>query len=131
MPEKIEQILLVDDDEDYRESTVMFLKASGFTVLEATNGNEALAIIDSDNTKREISKVVTDFNMPGMNGVELAIQIKQKRGDIYVVLMSARESDDPALLAALQSAPDTAKPNTFIQKTSGSGPLLATELTRT
>jgi len=54
---------------------VRALKQIGFEVQEAANGKEALEIIDAGNS--EVKLVLTDWNMPEMNGLELLKKLRQ------------------------------------------------------
>jgi two-component system chemotaxis response regulator CheY len=84
-----EKILIVDDSRSMRQMTSMILKGAGYEVLEATNADEALEKLDSG-----LTAVITDYNMPGMNGVEL---IKKIRGgsdaNSVPILMLTTESE--------------------------------------
>jgi CheY-like chemotaxis protein len=63
-------ILIVEDDEHVREFGVELLSEAGFRVLEATNGEEALSLLESD---PNIGVLFTDINMPGpLDGLTLA-----------------------------------------------------------
>ena len=63
-------VLIVEDDELVREVGVGFLSDSGFQVLEATNGEEALSLLESN---PNIGVLFTDINMPGpLDGITLA-----------------------------------------------------------
>src|SRR6266571_4031652 len=63
-------VLIVEDDELVRELGVEFLSDAGFQVLEATNGEEALSLLESNPNVRVL---FTDINMPGpLDGITLA-----------------------------------------------------------
>lgn len=72
MKEKV-KILLVDDDKNFREIWKTKLVSSGFEVIEAESGEEALKILE---TLRP-NVVLLDIMMPGMNGVEVFLKIKE------------------------------------------------------
>ena len=63
-------VLLADDEEAIRWVGRRFLEADGWTVLEAGDGEEALAIIEAHQGR--LSLVITDLNMPKVSGRELA-----------------------------------------------------------
>ncbi|MBF0153777.1 MAG: diguanylate cyclase [Magnetococcales bacterium] len=71
------KILLVDDSRSAREHMKRLLHKHNFMVLEAANGVEALKLLGQD---EEIRLVVTDYNMPVMDGYELTRTIRQKWG---------------------------------------------------
>lgn len=81
-----ETILLTEDEHDVRAVTRDFLIASGFTVLEAKNGEEALAIARKHPNR--IHVLLTDMVMPGISGSELAVQMASVRPETKVVYMS-------------------------------------------
>jgi CheY-like chemotaxis protein len=78
-------ILVVDDNADTLKFVSEFL-ARNYVVLTATNGKEALQ--QSNDFKPEIHLLLSDFQMPGMSGVELATRITVQRPNIKVLLMS-------------------------------------------
>lgn len=59
-------ILIVDDSASLRQVVKMALEGAGYAVLEAGDGQAALALLDG----RKIGMVVCDVNMPRMNGIE-------------------------------------------------------------
>lgn len=59
-------ILIVDDSASLRQVVKMALEGAGYSVLEAGDGQAALALLDG----RKIGMVVCDVNMPRMNGIE-------------------------------------------------------------
>ncbi len=77
--------LVVDDDAQDREFGRVLLGRAGFEVEVAADPAEALRKIrDTD-----VSLVLTDYNMPGVNGIELAGLLKQAKPGLIVVLWSA------------------------------------------
>ncbi len=95
-------ILVVDDDESLREFLEILLVKEGYRVYPAENGEKALDILDSN----EISMVISDIRMPGMDGVSLLKAIKTKRPDLPVVLITAFASMDSAVSAMKEGAWD-------------------------
>ena len=81
-------ILVVDDESTLLHVRKLVLEAEGFRVLSAQNGAEALKVFSSEN----VDAVVTDQIMPGMSGTELAKEIKQRKPDLPVVMLSALNS---------------------------------------
>lgn len=99
----IGKILLVDDDEDILEFIGYNLNKEGYQVFSASNGNEALEI-----AKREIPDlIILDVMMPGMDGVETCIQIKEdeKLSHAIVVFLTAR-NEDYSQIAGLEAGAD-------------------------
>jgi CheY-like chemotaxis protein len=69
-------ILLVDDHTDSRLAMAQLLRQEGMTVLEASDGDEALRIFDAQDG--EIDLLISDMKMPGMDGLELMDKIEQR-----------------------------------------------------
>jgi CheY-like chemotaxis protein len=76
-------ILVVDDDALINIGTVDMVADLGYRTLEAYSGREALDILANDNS---IGVLITDYSMPGMNGLELAGKARELRPDLHVVL---------------------------------------------
>ena len=76
-------MLLVDDDPLVCAGTTAMLEDLGHEVTEADSGLDALKILEAANA---IELVITDQNMPGMTGLQLARQIRKQWPDIHVVL---------------------------------------------
>ncbi|MFP4285362.1 MAG: PAS domain S-box protein, partial [Desulfovermiculus sp.] len=81
-----ETVLVVEDDAQVRSLAVKALKGYGYTVLTAENSAEALKVA-TDYTNH-IHLVLTDVIMPGMNGKEMAEQLKAARPEMMVLYMS-------------------------------------------
>jgi two-component system cell cycle sensor histidine kinase/response regulator CckA len=79
-------VLLVEDEAALRVLAAESLKRLGYTVLQAGNGLEALAVADHHSGKIDV--VVTDIVMPRMGGPELAKKLRQKREGVAVIFMS-------------------------------------------
>jgi len=81
-----ESILLVEDAEPLRKLAQTFLEASGFRVLSAGSGEEALEV--AAGCGRSLDLLLTDVVMPGMNGRVLAEQLSPRQPGIKVLYMS-------------------------------------------
>jgi two-component system, cell cycle sensor histidine kinase and response regulator CckA len=81
-----EHILLVEDDDAVRELAREVLEMNGYTVVEAPNGVEALAMFEP--LAETIDLVVTDLVMPQLGGRELAKKISARRSDLRVLYLS-------------------------------------------
>ena len=81
-----ETVLLVEDEEIVRRLTSFVLQASGYTILSASSGEEALALCREH--QGEISLMVTDILMPQMDGVRLAKLALEIRKDLKVLFIS-------------------------------------------
>jgi len=83
-PETIETILIVDDDDAILEISSEYFKLKGYRLITANNGMEALSIIRQET----VDCCVTDINMPYMDGMELAEQIRKIDNTIPVIIMT-------------------------------------------
>jgi signal transduction histidine kinase/CheY-like chemotaxis protein len=79
------RILLVDDEDLVRSGTADMLSDLGYTVIEANSGAEALRLL---RTGEPADLMITDYLMPGMNGVQLIEQAKPLAPSMQVLLMT-------------------------------------------
>lgn len=85
------RVLMVDDDQDVLDYFGVYFRAAGFEVTEVLGGAAALAALDSDPP----DVVVSDVNMPEMNGYELCRLVREGGNDVpFVFLSVARSSAD-------------------------------------
>ena len=87
-----EALLVVEDEEVVRRLVKVVLEEHGYTVLEATNGAEALQLLTSGNA--QVDALITDTVMPQMNGRELARNVRLRFPDLPVLFMSGYGGDD-------------------------------------
>lgn len=79
-------ILVVEDEEPLRDLVRESLRLRGYTVLEAANGREAIAVLEKN--LAAIQLVITDVVMPQMGGPELSEHVRRRRPEIKVLLMT-------------------------------------------
>ena len=103
-----ETVLLVEDEPSLRKLAHSILKANGYTVLEASNPQEALACCSSH--QGSIDLMVTDIVMPGGDGEQLAAQMCQRRRGLRVIFMSGYS--EHSILQRILAQPGAA----FLQK---------------
>jgi PAS domain S-box-containing protein len=87
LPRGNEVVLLVEDDPSVRALAARVLRTQGYTVLEATNGEEAMYIAQ-DLVVKEIHLLVTDVVMPRMGGNELANRFKALYPNLRILFIS-------------------------------------------
>lgn len=81
-----ETVLLVEDEPALRDLIKYALRGNGFTVLDAINAEDALALCQQHTGP--VNLLLTDIIMPGMDGPALAKQVQKARPDIKVLYMS-------------------------------------------
>lgn len=83
------RILWVDDEIDLLQPYIIYLNGKGYEVITATNGQDALDIVDT--TVPDI--VFLDENMPGLSGLETLQEIKRLRPEVPVVMITKSEEE--------------------------------------
>jgi adenylate cyclase len=79
-------LMVVDDEEGVRRSLKRVLERDGYRIILAENGEEALNIVRSDG--REIETVISDYRMPGMDGLETLIEIGRLNAEITRIMLT-------------------------------------------
>lgn len=82
------RVLIVDDEDDFRETIVKRLKSRKIAAEGAEDGIKALELID----KTEFDVIVLDVKMPGMDGIETLRRIKSKKSHIEVIMLTGHAS---------------------------------------
>jgi CheY-like chemotaxis protein/anti-sigma regulatory factor (Ser/Thr protein kinase) len=88
------RILLVEDEDLVRQVVAMQLEDEGHEVLQASNAEEALQMLEQSKTT---DALVTDFNMPRMNGVELIRALRARGMSIPAILLTGNAEDGAPL----------------------------------
>ncbi|HQR42998.1 MAG TPA: response regulator, partial [Gemmatales bacterium] len=89
------RLLIVDDELLIRESLAEFLEQEGFTVRTAADGPSALKLAD----EQPFDLVLTDIQMPQMDGVELLERLQQRNPETFVLLVTAYGTVETAVEA--------------------------------
>lgn len=102
------RILVVDDEPTIRKGARMILELEGYDVVVAQDGKEALAALNGKGPKGFPDLVITDWMMPGMNGIVLCQALREDSvyNPVPIVMMSA--APEPVQHSGLYDA--------FIQK---------------
>ena len=82
------RILIIEDEQSYREATAYMLRREGFEVAEAEDGAKGLAEFD----RHGADLVLLDLMMPGMPGTEVCRLLRQ-RSNVAVIMVTARDSE--------------------------------------
>ena len=94
-------VLVVDESGTVRQQVSMALKQAGFETAEASDGREGLAIIESD---RKIDMVISDVNMPNMNGLEMVEKIKRKPACKTLPIIMLTTEGQPSMIKRAKEA---------------------------
>ena len=113
---KIGTVLLAEDEDAVRELAGEFLSASGYQVIAAKDGIEALEIAEQQKTPIDV--LVTDVVMPRMRGTELAMRLRRAHPGIQVVYMSGylEHNSDDAFLAGAELLQKPFSRDSLLQK---------------
>jgi DNA-binding NtrC family response regulator len=95
-------ILVVDDDPDIQEVLKDRLESLGYSVLAASNGREALEVLDKENPQL----LLLDIEMPVMNGLDVLREIRRREIDIPIVMVTAYGTIERAVQAMKEGAYD-------------------------
>ncbi|GGM19188.1 response regulator [Promicromonospora citrea] len=82
------RILVVEDEESYRDPLTYQLTREGFEVVEAADGHAALAAYDAEGA----DLVLLDLMLPGLSGTEVCRELRA-RGDVPVIMLTAKDSE--------------------------------------
>ena len=82
------RILIIEDEESYREALAYMLRKEGFEIVEAPDGTQGLAEYD----RVGADLVLLDLMMPGLPGTEVCRQLRL-RGPVPVIMVTARDSE--------------------------------------
>lgn len=96
------KVLMVDDETEIRQMLLKYLKREGICGIECENGAEALAYLKEN----AVDLVILDIMMAGMDGFEVLKQIRQRMGEIPVILLSARQEEYDKVLGLGLGADD-------------------------
>ncbi|MGE0759731.1 MAG: sigma-54-dependent transcriptional regulator [Pirellulaceae bacterium] len=102
----IVELLVVDDDDEFRDTMVRRLSRGGFHISDASNGSAALDLTQ----RREFDVAVVDMMMPEMSGVELLEKFREQHVDCEVVVLTGKGTIETAVQAMKLGAFD------FLQK---------------
>ena len=81
------QILVVDDDKNTRTLMKLVLEGDNYSVLTACNGEDALAVMDSNH----VDLVVLDVMMPEMDGYQLTRALRESNNNLPILMVSAKQ----------------------------------------
>lgn len=95
------KILVVDDEKEIRDLLEINLVNEGYQVIKASNGQEALDILENE----EIHLMILDIMMPGMDGLEVCRRVRGKY-NIPILMLSAKAEDMDKIQGIMTGADD-------------------------
>lgn len=95
-------LLVVEDDPDFRETCTRWMTRKGHAVEGAANGHEALAACD----RKVFDVAIVDMNMPGLSGLELLERMKATNIETEVIILTGQGSIESAVNAMKLGASD-------------------------
>jgi DNA-binding NtrC family response regulator len=96
------KVLLVDDEEDFAQLLARRLETRGMRVTAVTCGEEAVSLVG----KRAFDVAVVDLSMPGIDGLETLRQIKARRPNLEVLMLTGHATVAGGIEAMKQGACD-------------------------
>ncbi len=94
------KILVVDDEEEFRDVYRIILEDKGYDINEASSGEKCLSMLEND----DFDLVITDLKMVGMDGIELLKSIKEKQHGCDVIIVTGFGTVDSAVNAMKHGA---------------------------
>jgi two-component system chemotaxis response regulator CheY len=87
------KVLVVDDAEVIRDQLTIILKDAGFTVMQAIDGLDGIEVAEKEN---DIDLLISDFNMPGMDGISMCKKIREieRYQDLTIFMLTTESSTD-------------------------------------
>src|SRR5260370_29069582 len=110
----LETIIVVDDDPGMRRLATLMLERFGYRVLTAASGHEALHLLATW-PELDLDLMLIDILMPGMNGIELAEQMRAIRPGLHILFCSAYSEQELLRPVIARGVPYIAKPFTSLQ----------------
>lgn len=101
-------VLVVDDHDATRQTIARMLEAGGFTVRQASSATEALQRLATE--RDEIDLVLSDVTMPGMSGIDLSYQIRERYPTVPVAIVSGDVSELERSIIGRAAVPFIKKP---------------------
>lgn len=87
----MKRILVCEDEASIREFVVINLKRSGYEVVEAGSGEEALKKFDED--RDGIDMALLDIMLPGMDGFAVCRELRQRSESMGIIMLTARTQE--------------------------------------
>ena len=90
-------ILVVDDDPAIRKLIRLILEPSGYDILVAEDGKDAINVLHSGDKPKVIDAIVTDLNMPNMDGFEAIVYFQKEFASIPIIVLTGIADEELAV----------------------------------
>ena len=100
----MKRVLVCEDESSIREFVVINLKRSGYEVLEAGSGEEALRLYDEE--KGNVDVALLDIMLPGMDGFAVCRELRQRNDSIGIIILTARTQEMEKVGGLMMGADD-------------------------
>lgn len=87
----IKRVMIVDDSATVRQVLQMTLAQAGYEIIEAVDGEDALKLFPESN----IDMLVTDLNMPNVDGIDLIKQVRKNKGNRFMPIVMLTTESQP------------------------------------
>ena len=84
------RVLIVDDEEHVRKTVGLALKQGGYEILEAVDGDQAIALIQSSPTGFSVHAIICDIDLPKVNGHDVIAFIRAKLPSVPVIVLTGQ-----------------------------------------
>jgi DNA-binding response OmpR family regulator len=104
---ELKKVLIADDDDSIRALVKAILEASGYTVIAASDGDQAIEFLSQPGFVRNLAFVILDVMMPGSNGLDVLTRIKINPATSSIpVIMLTGEGKDSDMVAGYDQGAD-------------------------
>ncbi len=100
----MKRILVVEDENSIRDFVVINLQRAGYEVFDVASGEEAVR--EYERMEGNFDVALLDIMMPGMNGIELCKWIRERSGDIGIIMLSAKSQEVDKVTGLMTGADD-------------------------
>src|SRR5712692_2776234 len=90
------RVLVVDDEADIRKSVRLILTKAGYDVIEAEDGEKAIAAVKSGDNPLLLNAIVLDLQMPKVNGMEACTYFRSQFPSVPVIVLTGTGTIDKA-----------------------------------